>query len=105
MHAETIDLSFDAGLQAVFQDDVATDRVGIERLLQLLGGVVGHRAEHGAGGISAVGGERQEFLDESLRHRMHRNEPDFTTLAPDPKVRHAPAALDVHDPQAWARLP
>ena len=59
MDAEPVYLSADARLQAVFQDDVAVDGVRVERLLQFLGAVIRHRAEHGGGGIGAVAGEGQ----------------------------------------------
>ena len=37
------------------------------------------------GGIGAVAGDSQVFLDEALRHHMHRNEPHLAALAPDLK--------------------
>jgi len=36
-------------------------------------------------------------LDQPLRHRMHRNEPDFAARAPDPKMHHALTAQHVPD--------
>jgi hypothetical protein len=42
----------------------------------------------------------QIFFDQPLRHRMHRNKPDLSALAPDPKMHHALTALHVLDPQA-----
>jgi len=53
MQAQPIYLGADADRAAVFQDDVAVDRVGIERPVQLLGAVVRQRAEHGAPAASA----------------------------------------------------
>jgi hypothetical protein len=69
------------------------------RTLELARAVVRHRAKHGAGGLSAVAGERQVFLDQPLRHGMNGNELDFAALARDPKVHHTLAALDVPVPQ------
>lgn len=47
--------------------------------------------------------ERQVFLDQPLRRRMHGNEPGLPRL---PLTRNAsrPAAVDVPDPQAAQRL-
>ncbi len=56
------------------------------------GEAIRHVAKHG-------GGERQILLDQPLRQRVHGHEPDFAALAPDPKMYHALAALDVPDPQ------
>ncbi len=81
-----------------FQDDVAVDRTGIERPVELARAVVGHWAEHGAFGVGAVADDRQVVLDQPLRHRMYGTKPDLAALAPDPKVHHALAALDVPDP-------
>jgi len=70
--------------------------------------VVRYRAEHGAGGIGAVARARQVFLDQPLRHGMHRNEPDLAPLVLDPKMHHALTALHVADPQPaqlWRRMP
>ncbi len=53
------------------------------------------RTEHRGGGIGAVAGVRQVFLDQPLRHRMHGNEPDFGALAPDPEMQHALPALQI----------
>ena len=53
MHAQTILLRRRRRYRGRIQDDIAVDRVGIERLLQLLGAVVRDRAERRAGGASS----------------------------------------------------
>jgi hypothetical protein len=63
LHAKPVHFGADASRAAVFQDDITIDRSGIERPVELPGAVVRHRAEHGAGGIGAVAGERRLFLD------------------------------------------
>src|SRR5271170_2931657 len=99
MHAQAVYLPADARLKAIFADDVVVDRTGIERPVELARAVVRHRTEYRAGGIGAVAGESQVFLDQPLRHCMHGHEPDFAALALNPKMHHALTALDVSDPQ------
>jgi hypothetical protein len=81
MHAEAVHLSADAGLETIFADDVVLDRTGIERLFELARAIVGYWTKYGAAAIAAMPVKRQIFLDEPLRHCMHRHESDLAALA------------------------
>jgi hypothetical protein len=95
MHAEAVHLAADASLAAIFADDVVIDRTRVEGFLKLAGAVVSHWPKHGAAEIAAMTRERQIFVDEALRHRVHGNEADFVALAFDLKVHDAAAVLHV----------
>ena len=47
MHAQAIDLSIDAGLTAIFANDVVVDGIRIERVVEFLGAVVRHGRKRG----------------------------------------------------------
>ena len=96
MHAQPVDFGADARLQAVFAQDIAVHRRGIERPVQFLrGAIVLDGPEEGTGHVGAVAREREIFLDQPLRRGMHGNKPDFVALALDPKMHHALTALNV----------
>ena len=54
----------------------------------------------GPDGIGGVAGERQVFLDQSLREHMDGYKADFAALALDPKMQHPLTALHVLNAQA-----
>jgi hypothetical protein len=58
-----IQLGADAGLEPVFLDDVAVDRIGIERPVEFASDGVFYRTEKRTGGIVAMSGQRQVLLD------------------------------------------
>src|SRR6516165_5388335 len=99
MHAKAVDLSADASLKRIFADDILMHRTAVERLVEFARAIVSHRTEHWGGDIRAVAGERQIFLDETLRHGMHGNKPYLVALTLDPEMHHALTALHVTDLQ------
>jgi hypothetical protein len=67
MHAEPFTSALTPP-QSVFSHNVAVDRSGIERPVQLAGAVVRHRTEEGGGGIGAWPGRPPGIsLDQALR--------------------------------------
>ena len=68
-----------------FHDDVAIDRTGRERMVEIARAVIRHWRKTGSAISAAAASERQVVPRSPLRHRMHRNEPDLAALAPDPK--------------------
>ena len=68
VHTKTLNLGADAGFPRIFADDVLQDRAAVERLLKFARTIIYHGTEHGAGGIGAVAGQRQVFLNEAPWH-------------------------------------
>jgi hypothetical protein len=64
MNAKAVDLGIDAGLAAVFAHDVVIDGIRIEPAVKFLGAIVCDWTEEGTGGILAMAGAREVFLDE-----------------------------------------
>jgi len=54
MYAKAVHLGVDAGFQPILYDNVAIDRSGIERAVQLAGTVIRDRTKQGAGGVGGL---------------------------------------------------
>lgn len=100
MHAEPVDLGADAGREAVMPHDVAIDRCGIERPVELLRrAVVLDGSEEGPADIGRMAGIRQILLNKSLGRGVYGNEADLVAFALDAEVHHTLTALHVADAQ------
>jgi len=71
-----------------------------QRAIERASAVICNRTEHGGGGIGAVAGQRHIFLDQLLCRHMHGDEADLAALAVHAEMHHAPAAVQVTQPQA-----
>ena len=99
VNAQAADIAADAGLEAVFANDVAVDRCRIEMAVEAAGAVVFYWPEQGSVGVGPMSRPIQILLDRALRGRVDRDETDLVALALDPEMQDALTAVQVLDPK------
>jgi hypothetical protein len=99
MDAKALHFDIDACFPAVLEDDVPVDRTGINVPFKRFRAVVLDRAEERAIRLWTMLGHRQIVTDQTLRHCMYRNEPDFVPFALDTEMHDTLAALHVFHAQ------
>jgi hypothetical protein len=90
--AEAVYLPVDAGLKAVFSDDVAIDGAGIEVLLRRTGAIGFHGTKKRTLRCRVILYLLQIFGDKQLCGRVHGYEADLVTLAFDAEAHNALAS-------------
>lgn len=97
MDAQAIYFVVDAGLPAVFSDDIAVDGARLQMLVQRAGPVVFHGPEERTIQCPAVFRHFQKLCNQPLRGRVNGNEADLVAFALNPEVHDALPAVDIAD--------